>query len=100
MEKEKSTMKKVILYLAAVWMMTAPLAAMAAMEHDHGAMKMDNDHAAIMEKGKAAYEESVDGVKVKFTFHDIRNKDASDGHEGDAPCHGDVHRCRLRETVK
>jgi hypothetical protein len=75
-------MKKLVLAIAAASLMaTAPLAAMAAMEHDngamkmegeHGSMKMDHNHDGMMAKGKMAHEEVVDGVKVTFKVMDMR----------------------------
>jgi hypothetical protein len=77
-------MKRLALAIAAATLMTtAPLAAMAAMEHDHGAMKMDqdngamkmdHDHDGMMAKGKMAHEEVVDGVKVTFKVMDMREQ--------------------------
>jgi hypothetical protein len=77
-------MKRMALVVAAATLMTtAPLAALAAMEHDHGAMKMENDHGAMkmdhdhdgmMAKGKMAHEEVVDGVKVTFKVMDMREQ--------------------------
>ncbi len=54
-------MKKLATVLAAAFALTAP-AAFAAMEH--GGMKME--HGGMMEKGKPAHEEVVDGVKATF----------------------------------
>jgi len=82
-------MKKLVLVIAAASLMTmAPLAALAAMEHDHGTMKMDHDHGAMkmendkggmMSMGKQAHEEVVDGVKATFRVIDIKAKMAQMG---------------------
>jgi hypothetical protein len=69
-------MKKMILVLAAALIMTAPVTAMAAMDHDsmpmdHGSMKMEHGGHTM---GKAAHEEVVDGVKATFKVMDIKVK--------------------------
>ena len=63
-------MKKLALVIAvASFVATAPLAAIAAMEHDHGAMKMDHGNGGTMTKGNPVHQEVVDGVKTTFEFY-------------------------------
>jgi hypothetical protein len=58
-------MKRTVAVLAALaFAMAAPLTAKAA-QHDHGSMKMEHG-GHMMDKGKAAHEEVVDGVKATF----------------------------------
>jgi hypothetical protein len=66
--------------IAAVLALSAPLAALAAMEHehegmpmDHGSMKMEHG-GGMMAMGKLAHEEVVDGVKAAFNIIDIKAK--------------------------
>jgi hypothetical protein len=51
--------------LTAALALMIPVAAFAAMDHDHGAMKMDHS-GHKMDKGNVVHEEVVDGVKVTF----------------------------------
>jgi hypothetical protein len=77
-------MKKMVLVIAAASLMAAaPLAALAAMEHDNGSMKMDHDNGSMkmdhkkggmMSMGKLAHQEVVDGVKATFKIMDIKAK--------------------------
>lgn len=57
-------MKKMTVLIAAVLALSAPLAA-RAMEHDHGSMNMEHS-GHMIDKGKPAHEEVVDGVKATF----------------------------------
>ena len=66
-------MKKMTLVLAAAAIMTAPFGAMAAMEHDHGSMNMDHG-GHMMEKGKPAHEEVIDGVKATFKVMSMKEQ--------------------------
>ncbi len=53
-------MKKIIVLIAAAFALSAPMAAVAAM--DHGSMKMEHGH----DNGDVAHEEVVNGVKATF----------------------------------
>ncbi|BCG47271.1 hypothetical protein GEOBRER4_n2100 [Citrifermentans bremense] len=53
-------MKKIIVLIAAAFALSAPMAAVAAM--DHGSMKMEHGH----DMGDVAHEEVVNGVKATF----------------------------------
>lgn len=53
-------MKKLIVLIAAAFALSAPMAALAAM--DHGSMKMEHGH----DMGDVAHEEVVKGVKATF----------------------------------
>jgi hypothetical protein len=71
-------MKKMTVLIAAVLALSAPLAALADMDMDHGSMPMDHgsmkmEHGGHM-MGKVAHEEVVDGVKVTFSVLDIKAK--------------------------
>lgn len=71
-------MKKMIVLIAAVLALSAPLAALADMDMDHGSMPMDHgsmkmEHGGHM-MGKVAHEEVVDGVKATFSVLDIKAK--------------------------
>ena len=65
-------MKKLAVILAASFALTAPLAALAEMDMEHGSMKME--HGGMMSMGKLAHEEVVDGVKATFRVIDIKAK--------------------------
>ncbi len=66
-------MKKLALILAVASIaLTAPLAALAEMDMEHGSMKME--HGGMMSMGKLAHEEVVDGVKATFKVIDIKAK--------------------------
>ena len=65
-------MKKIAVILAASFVLTAPLAALAEMDMEHGPMKME--HGGMMSMGKLAHEEVVDGVKATFKVIDIQAK--------------------------
>ncbi|OGU06715.1 MAG: hypothetical protein A2075_04760 [Geobacteraceae bacterium GWC2_58_44] len=56
-------MKKMTLFIAALFALAAPVASFAAL--DHGAMKMEHGEH-MMDKGSVAHEEVVDGVKATF----------------------------------
>jgi FlaG/FlaF family flagellin (archaellin) len=71
-------MKKMTVLIAAVLALSAPLAALAEMDMDHGSMpmghgSMDMEHGGHM-MGKVAHEEVVDGVKATFSVLDIKAK--------------------------
>jgi hypothetical protein len=70
-------MKKMTVLIAAVFAVSAPLAAFAmdhdSMPMDHGSMKMDHG-SGMMEKGKPAYEKVVDGVKTTFKVMSMKEQ--------------------------
>ena len=70
-------MKKMTVFIAAVFTLSAPLAVLAmdheSMPMDHGSMKMEHG-GGMMAMGKLAYEEVVDGVKATFKIIDIKAK--------------------------
>jgi Ni/Co efflux regulator RcnB len=75
-------MKKMIVVIAAVLALSAPLAVHAAdhdsMPMDHGSMNMDHgsmkmEHGAH-KMGNVAHEEVVDGVKATYMIMDIKAK--------------------------
>lgn len=63
-------MKRITILVAALCALTAPVLAVAAMEHGgHGSMTMgDGGHA-----GSVAHEEVVDGVKATFTIQTMKD---------------------------
>jgi hypothetical protein len=66
-------MKKMTVLIAAVLAFSAPLAAHADMDMDHGSMKMEHG-GGMMAMGKLAHQEVVDGVKATFNVIDIKAK--------------------------
>ena len=56
-------MKKMTVLIAAVLVLSAPLAVLAV---DHGSMKMDHGEHSMMKMGDVAHEEVIDGVKATF----------------------------------
>jgi len=56
-------MKKMIVLIAAVLALSAPLAVLAM---DHGSMDMGHDGHSMMEMGDVAHQEVIDGVKATF----------------------------------
>jgi hypothetical protein len=66
-------MKKLVLVTAATLALAAPVASFAAMEHEHGDMKMEHG-GGMMAMDKLAHEEVVDGVKATFKVIDIQKK--------------------------
>jgi hypothetical protein len=77
-------MKKMTVLIAAVFALSAPLAALAmdheSMPMDHGSMPMEHgsmkmEHGGgMMAMGKLAHEEVVDGIKATFRVIDIKAK--------------------------
>ncbi|WP_298272396.1 hypothetical protein [Geobacter sp.] len=64
-------MKKLaVIVAAASFALTAPMAVLAS-EHEHGSMKMEHG-GHMMEMGKAAHEEVVDGVKATFKIMSMK----------------------------
>jgi hypothetical protein len=57
-------MKKMIVLIAALIALAAPMASFAAM--DHGSMDMSHGDHSMMEMGDVAHQEVVDGVKATF----------------------------------
>ena len=73
-------MKKSAVIIATCFALSAPMASIAAMEHergdmpmDHGSMKMEHG-GGMMAMGKLAHEEVVSGVKATFNVIDMRAK--------------------------
>jgi hypothetical protein len=65
-------MKKMTVLIAAVLALSAPLAALAV-EHDHGSMKMEHG-GQMMDKGRVAHEEVIDGVKATFKVMSMKEQ--------------------------
>jgi len=64
-------MRKTTALIAAIaFAVTAPLAAGAA-QHEHGSMQMEHG-GHMMDMGKVAHEEVVDGVKATFKVMDMK----------------------------
>ena len=71
-------MKRTAVIIAALFALSAPLAALADVDMDHGSMPMEHgsmkmEHGGHM-MGKVAHEEVVDGVKATFSVLDIKAK--------------------------
>lgn len=66
-------MKRTAVVIAAIaFAVTAPLAAGAA-QHEHGSMQMEHG-GHMMDMGKVAHEEVIDGVKATFKVMDMKEQ--------------------------
>ena len=85
-------MKKMIVLTAAVLALSAPMAALAM---DHGSMDMGHDDHSMMDMGKVAHEEVVDGVALplRHTAHAVKKMLVPEAH---APFKMRLQRLELR----